>query len=98
MSTKINWSWPWYEINRITIGYYKRNISYVVGSISNQQEVKEIETVAKVFVVAERIYDLTYDQKSANVTKPPMRPAKKRNKCIKTNNSWSHFLTVHGFN
>jgi hypothetical protein len=70
----------------------------VVGSISNQQEVKEIETVAKVFVVAERIIDLTYDQKSISATKPPIIPPKKLNKCQKPSNSWSHFLTIHGFN
>ena len=70
----------------------------VVGSISNQQEIKEIETVAKVFVVAERIIDLTYDQKSANALKPPTRLPKKLDKCQKSNNSWSNFLTIHGFN
>jgi hypothetical protein len=59
--------------------------------------VKEIETVAKVFVVAERMIDLTYDQRSASTIKPPMRPPKKLDKCQASNNSWSNFLTIHGF-
>ena len=43
-------------------GGEKININ-VVGSVSNQEDMAEIETVAKVFIIAERMIDLTYDLK-----------------------------------
>ena len=71
----------------------------VVGSVSEADEISDIETVAKVFVVARRIIDLTNDLESKNVITGPPNFQDKKNK---KNNSFSKIqlavLTVKGFN
>ena len=71
----------------------------VVGSVSEVDEILDIETVAKVFVVARRMIDLTNDLESKNIiTKPPNFQDKK----IKKQNNFSKtqlaILTIKGFN
>ena len=71
----------------------------VVGSVSEIDEISDIETVAKVFVVARRMIDLTNDLESKNIiTKPPNFQDKK----IKKQNNYSKtqlaILTIKGFN
>lgn len=46
-------------------------LSYVniVGLISNEEEFLEIENVATVFIIEERMKDLTYNLKKDNVVK-----------------------------
>ena len=43
----------------------------VVGSVSNIEDLEEIETIAKVFVVAERMIDLTNDSKAEKIITEP---------------------------
>lgn len=71
----------------------------VVGSISNQDEVIEIETVAKVFVVEERMINLTNEPKTGKIiSEPPKKPIKKINKTHNFYNACLPVLTVKGFN
>jgi hypothetical protein len=71
----------------------------VVGSVSDQEDIKEIETVAKVFVVEERMIDLTYDIKSEKiVSDPPLNSPKKTSNDRNSYNTRLALLTVRGFN
>ena len=71
----------------------------VVGSVSNQEDIAEIETVAKVFVVAERMIDLTDGIKpEENVSSSPQISPKKS---VDTRNSFNKSIsisTVRGLN
>ncbi len=70
-----------------------------VGSVSDSEEIAEIETVAKVFIVAKRMIDLTNDIKSENITSETTQNSPK--KINNTQNSYNinlSLLTIHGFN
>lgn len=71
----------------------------VVGSINNQEDIAEIETVAKVFIVAERMKDLTDEVKTKNDMKRPSQDSPRKIKdyieCYNKNNT---LLSVRGFN
>ena len=70
-----------------------------VGSVSDYEEMTEIETVAKVFIVAKRMIDLTNDIKSENINSEPTQNSPK--KINNTQNSYNinlPLLTIHGFN
>ena len=72
---------------------------HVVGSINNNEELAEMETVAKVFVIEERMIGLTYDLKSDKVVSSS--PQNSPKKIIKTQNSYNsklNLLSVRGFN
>jgi hypothetical protein len=71
----------------------------VVGSVSDRDEIIDIETVARVFVVARRMIDLTDALESGiNVTEPPISHHKKIKKRSNSTNLHIPFLTVKGFN
>jgi hypothetical protein len=63
------------------------------------EEIFDIETVAKVFVVARRMIDLTNSLESKKiVTKPPGLQDKKNKKHIIFSKSQLPVLTIKGFN
>ena len=71
----------------------------VVGSINNQEDIAEIETVAKVFIVAERMKDLTDDIKTKNDIETPSQVAPKKAKDFAERyDRSSSILNVRGFN
>lgn len=71
----------------------------VVGSVSNIEDLEEIETIAKVFVVAERIIDLTNDSKEEKIiTEPSVNINKKINNNQESYNKKINLLSVRGFN
>ena len=71
----------------------------VVGSVSTMEDLDEIETIAKVFVVAERMIDLTNDSKpEKNITGPPVDINKKINNNHDLYNKKLMLLSVRGFN
>jgi len=71
----------------------------IVGSISDKEELKELENVAKVFVVAERLIDLTCDLKSEFIDSgTPQNSPKKIYNNQNSNNMHISFITLHGFN
>jgi hypothetical protein len=71
----------------------------IVGAVSKIDDLEEIETVAKVFVVAERMIDLTNDSKSENIiSKPPDDYNKKIDNNQSSNNGKLTLLSVRGFN
>lgn len=70
----------------------------VVGSVSDSNEIIDIETVARVFVVARRMIDLTDALESGiNVTVPPIYH-KKIKKHPTSSKLLIPVLTVKGFN
>lgn len=71
----------------------------VVGSVSDRDEIIDIETVARVFVVARRMIDLTDALESGiNDTDPPIYHHKKIKKRHNSSNFRIPVLTVKGFN
>lgn len=71
----------------------------VVGSVSNIEDLEEIETIAKVFVVAERMIDLTNDSKAEKIiTEPSVNINKKINNNQESYNRKITLLSVRGFN
>ena len=71
----------------------------IVGSISNQDEITEIETIAKVFVVEKRMIDLTNEPVTGKIiSEPPKKPIKKINKTPNSYNAHLPVLTVKGLN
>lgn len=71
----------------------------IVGAVSKIDDLEEIETVAKVFVVAERMIDLTNDSKSEKIiSKPPDDFNKKIDNNQSSNNGKLTLLSVRGFN
>ena len=59
----------------------------------------EIETVAKVFVIEERMIDLTYElETEKNISKPLEKPIKKIKNTHNSYNARLPILTVKGFN
>jgi len=71
----------------------------IVGSISEKEELKELENVAKVFVVAERLIDLTCDLKSEFIDSGTLQNSPK--KIHSNQNSYGihlSLITIHGFN
>jgi hypothetical protein len=91
-----------YMIENIYLSYIRevRRIQiHVVGSIYNNEELAEMETVAKVFVIEERMIGLTYDLRSENViVNSPQKIPKKTNKPKNSYNSNLRLLSVRGFN
>lgn len=72
---------------------------HVVGSVSNNEELAEMETVAKVFVIEERMIGLTYDIKSKKIVPNSPNVSPEKNKKIRNSyNSNLKLLTVRGFN
>ena len=71
----------------------------IVGSINDEEQLSEIETVAKVFILEKRINDLTYEFKHNKIiSKPQIIP---NNKTVNKKNSYNKnlsLLTVRGFN
>ena len=86
-----------YMIDNITQKGGEKIQINVVGSISNPDEINEIETVAKVFVVAERMIDLTGDLKADKIDtfSPSVKNIKKTNG---DNNTNLTLLNVRGLN
>lgn len=71
----------------------------VVGSVSEVDEILDIETVAKVFVVARRMIDLTSDLESKKIiTRPPNFLDKKTKKHNHISKTQLAVLTIKGFN
>jgi len=71
----------------------------LVGSVYDKKELTEIETIVKVFVVAERINDLTFNQKTENiVSNPPNKPKTKTKNNNNFYNTKLSLLNVRGFN
>ena len=71
----------------------------VVGSVSNIEDLEEIETIAKVFVVAERMIDLTNDSKAEKIiTEPSVNINKEINNNQESYNRKITLLSVRGFN
>jgi len=71
----------------------------IVGSISEKEELKEIENVANVFVVAERLIDLTCDLKSEFIDSgTPQNSPKKIYSNQNSYNIHQSLITIHGFN
>ena len=71
----------------------------VVGSVSEMDEILDIQTVAKVFVIARRMIDLTNAHGSdIIVTEPPIVKNKKTKKRRTYSYSRLPVLTVKGFN
>ena len=71
----------------------------IVGAVSKINDLEEIETVAKVFVVAERMIDLTNDSKSEKIiSKPPEEYNKKIENNRNSNNGKLTLLSVRGLN
>jgi len=63
------------------------------------EDLEEIETIAKVFVVAERMIDLTNDSKQEqNITEPPVNINKRIIKNQESYNGKITLLSVRGFN
>ena len=72
---------------------------HVVGSVYNNEELAEMETVAKVFAVEERIIDLTCDiqPEKNDIVSHQIDPKK----IIKTEDIYNtnlNILSVRGFN
>jgi len=71
----------------------------VVGSIIDKEQLNEIETIAKVFVVAERINDLTYNLKPENIISNPPKISQRKAKNLKYSyNKKLLLINVRGFN
>ena len=71
----------------------------IVGSINDEEQLSEIETVAKVFVVERRINTLTYNVKANKiVSRPQIIPKNKEDKQKNSYNKNLTLLTVRGFN
>ena len=71
----------------------------VVGSLTDMEQLSEIETVAKIFVIEERMKDLTYDLDSENIiTNLPLKPSKKSDFNRNFYNKRLPILNVRGFN
>ena len=66
--------------------------------MADKEELSEIETVAKVFVIEERMKDLTYDLESKNITDPPLKSPKKIDYNCDLINKRLPIFTVRGFN
>ena len=59
----------------------------------------DIETVAKVFLIAERMIDLTYElEPEKNILEPPKEPIKKLRNTHNSYNVHLPVLTIKGFN
>ena len=79
------------EVNKIQIN--------VVGSFNNKDEINEIETVAKVFIVAERMIDITYNIDNRKLTEKEIIHTPKKSIINANGNSTSpRYLTVKGLN
>lgn len=70
----------------------------MVGVTSDKDELNEIEKIAKVFIVEERMIDLTYDVKSEEIDKKNLESSKKLNIHPKPYNRHLQSLTVKGLN
>ncbi len=71
----------------------------IVGSLTDREQLCLIETVAKVFVIEERMKDLTYDLDSDNIiTDLPLKPSKKSDFNRNFYNKRLPILNVRGFN
>ena len=70
----------------------------VVGVTSDREELNEIENIVKVFVVAERIINLTNDIKSEENIKNNLDSSKKYNINPTPYNGHLKSLTVKGLN
>jgi len=70
----------------------------VVGLTSDREELIEIGNIVKVFVVAERIINLTSDIKSDELNKNNLKSSKELNNHPKLYNNFLKSLTVKGLN
>ena len=67
--------------------------------VSDKDELDEMETVAKVFVVEKRMIDITYNVEPENIIEQPFSGSSKKIKIHPTNNrNRLPFLTVRGLN
>jgi hypothetical protein len=71
----------------------------IVGIFSESEELTEIANAARLFVVEERVIDLTdsINPKEA-ISKTPVNPPNKTNKPSNSYNTNIKYLTVRGFN
>ncbi len=71
----------------------------VVGSVSDRDEIIDIQTAVKVFVVAKRMIDLTDTHESEIVeVEPPISHNKNNKKQLTFSNLRLPILTIKGFN
>ncbi len=70
----------------------------VVGSIHDNDELSEIETIAKVFVVEQRLNDITFNLKNEkNITNPSITSQRKKYNQKNSYNVKLSLLNVRGF-
>ena len=71
----------------------------IVGMFSDADGVSELIDVAKVFVIEERMMDISYDAKTGEVTKVKnIGPDKKLKQSMVSNDKHLAVLTVKGLN
>ena len=69
----------------------------MVGALSNDEEVKELENVVKMFFIEERVMDLTSSIEKKKVNGKTYAESLKNISCG-INNKFLQFLTVRGLN
>ena len=71
----------------------------IVGSINDEEQLSDIETIAKVFMVERRINDLAYNERIKNISSnPQVIPKTKKDNHKNSYNKGLSLLTVHGLN
>ena len=71
----------------------------IVGSINDEEQLSEIETIAKVFIIERRINVLTDNERAKNiVSNPRIIPNNKKDIQKNSYNKTLSLLTVRGFN
>ena len=70
----------------------------VVGTVSDKDELNEIENIAKVFVIEERVIDLTEEIVEKNILKSNLKPLKKSISRRYPGYDRLQYLTVRGLN
>lgn len=70
----------------------------IVGSINDKEQLSDLETIAKIFIVKKRINDLTYDLRSAKIlSRPSSIPKGKTDNHKNFYNASLSLLNVRGF-
>jgi len=71
----------------------------IVGSINDEEQLSDLETIAKIFIVKKRINDLTYDLRLAKIISRPSSASKGKTDNQKNSYNVSlSLLNVRGFN
>jgi len=70
----------------------------IVGSINDEEQLSDLETIAKIFIVKKRINDLTYDLRLAKIlSRPSSTPKGKTDNQKNSYNVSLSLLNVRGF-